>query len=76
MIEVMNMIQVAQYTGNRTLGMNVGQCDWGFEPNLWFIHVCLTNDQWSVLLCECKKKQYQLIVKDNPNEMYFTKRES
>lgn len=76
MIEVMNMIQLTLNTGCRNSSMNIGRCDWGYDSNVWFIHVDLTDDQWNVLLNECKDKKYQLIVKDNPNEMYFTKIES
>lgn len=74
MIEVMNMIQLAIRTGCNMVSMQIRECDWVLDSGSWTIRVELTNDQWNVLLCECKKKNYQLMVKDNPNEMYFTKR--
>lgn len=73
MVEAMRMIQSALSTGYHKEGMNVGNCGWAEEANKWFIHVNLTNNQWQSLLGECKNKKYQLVIKENPNDMYFTK---
>ena len=73
MIKVMHMIQKAKYAGFRTDGMYVGDCGFGEELKCWIIHTNLTTNQWCALLEECKNEKYQLVIKDDPNNMYVTK---
>ena len=73
MIEVMNMVQSALSAGYSTGGMNVGKSELVEESNLWSIHINLTGNQWRALLESCKGGNYQLVIKDNPDKMYFTK---
>ena len=73
LIEVMKMIQLALSNGYRTGNMSVGNCGCAEESDVWFIHVSLTNNKWRMLLKECKDKKYQLVIKEDPNDMYFTK---
>ena len=73
LIEVMKMIQTAWTTGSYTGGMTVGNCGWADEPISWYIHVNLTKKEWCALLKECESRKFQLVIKDVPNRMYFTK---
>lgn len=73
MIEVLKMFQTALNNGYRTGGLSVGDCCCAEESDLWYIHTNLTDNQWRGLLEECKNKNYQLVIKNNPNVMYFTK---
>lgn len=75
MIEVLNMIQSGKSEGYCTGQINVGNSGSTEGTDLWFIHVYLTDKQWKGLLIECKNKKYQLVIKENPNDMYFTKME-
>ena len=72
-IEVLKMIQSAKTEGYYAGCMNVGNCGWAEESDSWFIHVSLTDIQWKELLKECKDKKYQLVIKENPEDMYFVK---
>lgn len=73
MIEAMNMIKNATSNGYYTGSMSVGNCRWADESDLWFIHMYLTNKQWRILLGLCEANKYQLVIKNNPYDMYFTK---
>ena len=76
MIEVVKMVQLALMDGYcRDSSMSIGNCGWANEPDAWFIHVTLSKHQWRTLLRECKNKKYQLVVKEEPDNMYFTKLE-
>ena len=76
LIEVMKMIQLTLCIGSSIERMSLEQCDYNIGDGSWSIRVNLNEDQWHVLLCECKKSNYQLLVKSNPNQMYFYKKES
>lgn len=71
LIEVMKMFSTALFAGYYKGGMNVGN----LGDHEWFIQVDLTNNQWRALLVECKNKKYQLVIKEDPDKMYFTKME-
>lgn len=73
MVEVMNMIHSAKATNYHADGKYVGDCGIADETNHWFINTNLTSKQWYALLEECKIKKYQLVIKDDPSRMYFTK---
>lgn len=73
MVETLKMIQSAKSEGYYAGGINVGNCGWAEEPDSWFAHVNLTNNQWKSLLEQCKANNYQLVIKENPEDMYFTK---
>ena len=73
MVEIMNMIQSAKSVGYRTDGMSVGDCGLAEETGHWYINTNLTTNQWCALLECCKNKKHQLVIKDDPNRMYFTK---
>lgn len=79
LIEILKMVNEAQ-SGNPfskyyNNDMTIGNCRWVEEPELWFIHIYLTNNQWNKLLEECKNKNYKLVIKDKENRMYFEKQE-
>ena len=73
MIEALRMIQSALPAGYNMGDMNVGNCGWAEQPNSWFIHINLTDNQWRELLKACKDKGYHLIIKEQNGDMYFTK---
>ena len=73
MLEVLKMFQTALADGYRTGGLSVGDCGCAKETDLWYIHTSLTDNQWKGLLNGCKNNNYQLVIKNSPNVMYFTK---
>lgn len=75
MVEIMNMVHSAKSVSYDADIIFVGKCRMEDETNLWFIDTNLTTNQWCALLEECKKNKYTLIIKDDPNRMYFAKTE-
>ena len=75
MIEVMRLIDAAQDVGYYTDRMSVGNCRCADDLTLWYIEIRLTTNQWCSLLEKCKKKGYILVIKEDPESMYFTKTE-
>lgn len=73
LLEIIKMIDVALGDKYFTQGMKVNNCRKANEPDLWSIDVDLTNNQWQTLLSKCKEKKYMLIIKDDPDRMYFKK---
>ena len=73
MVEVMTMIDLAKGAGYDMDDMSVSNCNFTDKPGYWFINIKLTKNQWGTLLKECKEKQYHLVIKDDPDRMYFTK---
>ena len=71
LIEVMKMFNAALFAGYYRGGMTVNKG----EEHEWLVQVNLSNYQWRALLEECKNKKYQLVIKDNPDKMYFAKME-
>ncbi len=69
LIETMKMLNTALFNGYFKGGMNVKKGD----EKEWHIQVNLTKNQWEALLVECKNKKYQLVIKDDPDRMYFNK---
>lgn len=69
LIEVMKLFNTALFAGYYKGGMNVSN----LGEHEWFIRVDLTKKQWQALLVECKNKNYQLVIKEEPDKMYFTK---
>lgn len=73
MVNAIKLVQSAKSAGYNTDDMSVGNCGLSDEPENWSIRVNLTVNQWCSFLEECKHKGYQLVIKDDPDKMYFTK---
>lgn len=69
LVEVMNMLNTSILTGCKRSDIAVNKR----EEAGWFINTDLTKNQWRGLLIECKNKKYQLVIKDDPDRMYFIK---
>lgn len=72
-VEMMKMIRAAKTTDCHTDMVFVGESKSGEGSDHWFLNTNLTTNQWCTFLEECKSKGYQLVIKDDPNRMYFTK---
>lgn len=73
MVEMMKMIRTSKSIGCRTDMIFVGNSKSDEESNHWFINTNLTTNQWCEFLKQCEERKYQLVIKDDPNRMYFTK---
>lgn len=72
-VEHTNIFKPRKY--DRELIVNV--CDYNEQDILMFkIKTELSDREWNNLLKSCKNKCYQLIIKKNHDEMYFSKLES
>lgn len=72
-IDNTNILKPKKY--NRELILTV--CDYNDDNILMYkIKVELSDREWCNLLKQCKDKSYQLIIKQNHDEMYFSKIES
>lgn len=72
-VEHTNLFKPKRY--DRELIVNV--CDYNDQDILMFkIRTELSDREWNNLLKLCKDKKYQLIIKKNHDEMYFSKLES
>ena len=69
LIELMNMLDSALTASYFKGGITVRKA----KSNCWNIDAFLTKNQWRAFLVDCKSKKYHLVIKDEPNKMYFVK---
>lgn len=72
-VEVLNVINSQQ---KRYIDQNmaVGNCLWANERTKWFIHFDASKEQWCNIVKELNAKGFELVIRNEPNNVYLIKR--
>lgn len=55
------------------MNMELGNCDWKDEPDMWFIHFDVTDRQWRKAMGMTDELGYQIVLR-NDDKLYLTKK--
>lgn len=64
---VMSMLKVLDEVNRETrfrvlMDMEIGNCGWSDEPNMWFMHFTETNKQWKSTIAKLNAIDFEVVL--------------